>query len=59
MSKPSDILPSIDPGLTKAAKEVLSKFGLSMEAAIKIFLKQVIIHQGTPFEMLFPTEEPL
>lgn len=59
MSKPSDILASIDPGLTKAAKEVLSKFGLSMEAAIKIFLKQVIIQQGTPFEMLFPTEEPL
>ena len=42
----------IDNETKKSAKRVLDKLGLDMSAAIKVFLKQVVIQQGVPFPIL-------
>lgn len=42
----------IDDKTKKSAKKVLDDLGLDMSTAIKVFLKQVIVKQGVPFQLL-------
>ncbi len=42
----------IDPALKEQANEVFDELGLSMSAAVNIFLKAVVRHKGMPFEMV-------
>lgn len=41
----------IDENVKKQADSILSELGLSMSAATNIFLKQVVRHNGLPFEV--------
>ncbi|MBU1151739.1 type II toxin-antitoxin system RelB/DinJ family antitoxin [Patescibacteria group bacterium] len=46
----------------KSAKKVLDKIGLDMSSAVKLYIHQIILHQGIPFRLvtengLTPTEE--
>lgn len=52
----------IDEATKKAAKTVLDALGVDMSSAIKVYLKQIIIHGGIPFKLvtengLMPEEE--
>jgi DNA-damage-inducible protein J len=47
----------IDPKLKKSAERVFSHIGISTTEAIRIFLKQVKLHQGLPFRVSIPNEE--
>lgn len=48
----------IDENVKKQADSILSELGLSMSAATNIFLKQVVRHNGLPFEIkLDPPKE--
>lgn len=52
----------IDEATKKAAKTVLDTLGIDMSSAIKVYLKQIVIHQGIPFKLvtengLTPDEE--
>jgi DNA-damage-inducible protein J len=42
----------IDDETKKSSKKVLDKLGLDMSSAIKIYLKQIIQHQGIPFPLV-------
>lgn len=57
MSKTDRIEARIDPALKKAAEAVFAKLGISPSDAIRIFYKQVELHQGFPFELRIPNEE--
>lgn len=35
-----------------SAKKVLDKLGIDMSAAIKVYLKQIVLHQGIPFRLM-------
>lgn len=42
----------IDEKTKREAKKVLDRIGLDMTSAIKVYLKQIAIHQGIPFKIL-------
>ena len=38
------------------AKEILSRYGLSLSDAVNIFLTQVVLERGIPFRVRIPNE---
>jgi DNA-damage-inducible protein J len=59
MSKTDRIEARIEPELKQAAEAVFSKLGVSPSDAIRIFYKQVELHQGFPFEVRIPNAETM
>ena len=49
--KISVIQTRVDPDLRVKTDAILTKLGLSTSDAIRIFLEQVILHRGLPFEV--------
>lgn len=49
----------IDSGLKLEAQALLERFGLTMSEAIRIFLNQVVIEKGLPFQVKLPKEQAL
>ncbi|NEP63254.1 MAG: type II toxin-antitoxin system RelB/DinJ family antitoxin [Symploca sp. SIO2G7] len=49
----------MEPDLKKAAEAVFDQLGISATEAIRIFYKQVELHQGLPFEVKIPNETTL
>lgn len=47
----------IDTALKEESEEILLSLGLNMTDAIRIYLNQVRIHKGIPFELKIPNEE--
>ena len=41
----------------KKAKEILSRYGLSLSDAVNIFLTQVVLEKGIPFRIRIPNKE--
>jgi len=48
----------IDADLKERAGQVLAACGLEPSEAIRLFLKQVVAHQGIPFEIRSADREP-
>lgn len=59
MSKTDRIEARIESELKQAAEAVFSKLGVSPSDAIRIFYKQVELHQGFPFEVRIPNAKTL
>ena len=47
----SEIRSRIEPGLKQEAQDVLSRVGLNISDAIRLFLHQVVAAKGLPFEV--------
>lgn len=47
----------IDPKLKESAERVFSKTGISTTEAIRLFLKQVELHEGLPFPIAVPNAQ--
>ena len=54
MSKTDTIHMRIEPEIKASADSILSRLGLSTSEAINIFLNQVILNDGLPFEVKIP-----
>jgi len=54
MAKSAVIQARIDPEVKNKAKKILSKLNISMSEAISIFLTQVSLNRGIPFEVKIP-----
>ena len=54
MNKSANLSVRIDPKLKKEAEEILSTLGIPMSNAISIFLRQVTLHKGLPFDVKIP-----
>ena len=59
MSKSGRIEARIDTDLKQAAEAVFAKLGISPSEAIRMFYKQVEIHNGFPFDVRIPNAETL
>lgn len=59
MPRKSNIYVRIEPEIKEQAEAVLTKLGISMSNAISIFLRQVVMHNGLPFEVKVPNTNPL
>ena len=44
----------IDADLSNQASKLLEGLGLSMSQAVSMFLRQVVLQQGLPFEVKYP-----
>ena len=54
MSKTAYITARVEPALKQSAEDVLHKLGLSTSEAITMFLHQVVLRRGLPFEARLP-----
>ena len=56
MSKTATIQTRINPELKRKAQAIFNKLNLSMSEAISLYLTQVTLHRGIPFEIKIPNE---
>ncbi|MBQ7719490.1 MAG: type II toxin-antitoxin system RelB/DinJ family antitoxin [Clostridia bacterium] len=59
MANSSAVYARIDNGLKTSAEDILSKLGISPSSAIQMFYRQIIIHNGLPFELRLRQEAPV
>lgn len=58
MSKTSNVFARVEPKTKEQAEIILNNLGLSMSNAVDLFLKQVVIHKGIPFEIKLEPKYP-
>ena len=56
MAKTAVIQARIDPEVKNKARSVLSKLNITMSEAISMFLTQVTLNKGIPFDIRIPNE---
>ena len=59
MARTSNVFARVEPELKEQAEQVLSQLGIPMSNAVSMFLRQVVLQRGIPFEMKLPKEQPL
>ena len=56
MSKTAIIQARVDPEVKNKAQNIFHKLNISMSEAISLFLTQVTLNKGIPFEIKIPNE---
>lgn len=59
MAKDANVFARVDSAIKDEAEGVLSRLGLPMSSAINLFLRQVILRQGLPFEVTLSAPRPV
>jgi len=59
MQRTSNVFARVEPEIKEQAERVLGQLGIPMSNAIGLFLRQIIIHRGIPFDMKLPANEPV
>jgi DNA-damage-inducible protein J len=57
MRKTQTVRARVEPALKREAEAVLKKVGLTSSEAITLFLTQVKLNQGLPFEVRIPNKQ--
>ncbi len=48
----------MEPEIKEQAEQVLAQLGIPMSNAVGMFLRQIVLQQGIPFEMKLPKKTP-
>ena len=56
MAKTATIQTRVDPVIKTKAQIILKKLNISMSEAISLYLSQITLHNGIPFEIKIPNE---
>ena len=59
MQRTSSVFARVEPEIKEQAEQVLNKLGIPMSNAIGLFLRQIIIQKGIPFEVKLPAQMPV
>jgi len=59
MPKSSSVYTRVEPELKEQVEQVLSKLGIPMANAINLFLHQIVLQKGIPFDVKIPQRMPL
>lgn len=59
MGKTTNLNIRIEPELKEQAELILGELGIPVSNAVKIFLKQVVMHRGIPFDLKLPPSKPI
>ena len=59
MQKTASVNTRVDPVLKEQAESILDELGMSMATAMNLFLKQIVIHNGIPFDLRIPKAKPI
>ena len=58
-TRTANVYTRVDPETKEQAEQILTQLGIPMSNAIGMFLKQVVIQRGIPFEMKLPAARPV
>lgn len=59
MARTANVFVRVEPEVKERAEEILDRLGIPMSNAVGMFLRQVALQRGIPFEMKLPQELPL
>ena len=59
MTKSTNLYVRVEPGIKENAEMILTQLGIPMSNAVGMFLKQVILRRGIPFDVTLPVSQPL
>lgn len=59
MARTSNVFARVEPEIKEQAERVLDRLGIPMSNAVGMFLRQVVLQRGLPFEVKLPQEKPL
>ncbi len=59
MSKTTNINVRLEPELKEQAEFILGQLGIPVSNAVNMFLKQVVMQRGIPFEIKLPENKPV
>ena len=59
MAKTTNLFVRVEPEVKEQAEIILEQLGIPVSNAINIFLKQVIMQRGIPFDVKLPSQRPL
>lgn len=59
MARTANVFTRVDPDIKEQAEMILEKLGIPMSNAVGIFLRQIVLHNGLPFEVKLPASVPL
>ncbi len=54
MAKTATIQTRVDPEIKQRAQKILNTLNISMSEAISMYLSQITLHKGIPFEIKIP-----
>lgn len=55
MAKTSSVYVRLEPKVKEESEAILNQLGIPMSHAISLFLKQVVLQRGIPFELKLPS----
>ena len=59
MPRTANVFARIEPELKEQADDILTRLGIPMSNAIGLFLRQVVLQRGIPFDMKLPQQRPV
>ena len=59
MAKTSNVFARVEPEIKEQAESVLNQLGIPMSNAIGLFLNQIVLQNGIPFEIRLPVKKPV
>ena len=59
MARTANVFARVEPEIKEQAETILDQLGIPMSNAVGMFLRQVVIQRGIPFEMKLPAKRPI
>lgn len=59
MARTANVFARVEPEVKEQAEQVLDRLGIPMSNAVGMFLIQIVLQRGIPFEMKLPAYEEL
>ena len=59
MARTSNVFARVEPEVKEQAESILNQLGIPMSNAVGMFLRQVVIQRGIPFDIKLPANKPL
>lgn len=59
MARTSNVFARVEPEIKEQAEQVLDQLGIPMSNAVSMFLRQIVLQRGIPFEMKLPERKPV
>ena len=58
VQRTANVFARVEPEIKEQAERILSQLGIPMSNAIGLFLRQIIMQRGIPFDMKLPARIP-
>jgi DNA-damage-inducible protein J len=59
MARTSNVFARVEPEVKEQAEQILNQLGIPMSNAVNMFLRQIVLQHGIPFEMKLSENKPV